>query len=83
MEAEMAIVVNQWGNSLGVRIPQPLANEVGLTAGSVVNIEVVGNQIVISPVKKKYQLDELLVGVTPELVGEEYDWGDPVGAEEW
>jgi antitoxin MazE len=78
----MAIVVNQWGSSLGVRIPQPLANELGLTAGSVVNIEVVGNQIVISPAKKTYQLDELLTGVTPELAGEEYDWGKPISKEE-
>jgi antitoxin MazE len=79
----MTNVVNKWGNSLGVRIPQPLANEVGLTIGTVVNIEVVDQKIVISPVSKKYQLDELLVGVTPELIGGEYEWGDPVGAEEW
>jgi antitoxin MazE len=79
----MANVVNKWGNSLGVRIPQPLASEVGLTIGTVVNIEVVDKKIVISPVPKKYQLEELLVGVTPELIGGEYEWGDPVGAEEW
>jgi antitoxin MazE len=79
----MAIVVNRWGNSLGVRIPQPLANEIGLTAGAVVNVEVVDHKLVISPVRKTYQLDELLVGVTPELVGGEYDWGEPVGEEEY
>jgi antitoxin MazE len=79
----MANVVNKWGNSLGVRIPQTLASEVGLTIGTVVNIEVVDKKIVISPVPKKYQLEELLVGVTPELIGGEYEWGDPVGAEEW
>jgi antitoxin MazE len=79
----MVNVVNKWGNSLGVRIPQPLASEVGLTIGTVVNIEVVDKKIVISPVPKKYQLEELLVGVTPELIGGEYEWGDPVGAEEW
>lgn len=39
--------------------------------------------VVISPVKRKYQLDELLVGVTPELIGGEYDWGKPVGGEAW
>lgn len=79
----MAIVVNKWGNSLGVRIPQPIANEVGLTIGTEVNIEVIDNKIVISPIQKKYQLDELLVGVTPELIGGEYDWGEPVGQEVW
>jgi antitoxin MazE len=79
----MANVVNKWGNSLGVRIPQSLANEVGLTIGTVVNIEVLDNKIVITPVTPKYQLDDLLVGVTPELIGGEYEWGEPVGEEAW
>jgi antitoxin MazE len=79
----MAIIINKWGNSLGIRIPQPVANKVGLTAGMAVTIEVVDNTVVISPVQKKYQLNELLVGVTPELIGGEYDWGEPVGAEVW
>ncbi|WP_309742323.1 AbrB/MazE/SpoVT family DNA-binding domain-containing protein [Chamaesiphon sp. OTE_20_metabat_361] len=74
----MTEIVNKWGNSLGVRIPQPVATEIGLTVGTEVNVEVVNNKIVISPVKKKYQLEDLLVGVTPELIGGEYDWGKPV-----
>jgi antitoxin MazE len=79
----MTNIVNKWGNSLGLRIPQPVANKVGLTAGTVVSIEVVNNTIVVSPIRKKYSLDELLEGVTPELVGGEYDWGTPVGKEVW
>jgi antitoxin MazE len=79
----MTNIVNKWGNSLGVRIPQPVATQIGLTAGTVVSIEVVDNTIVISPTRKKYQLDELLDGVTPELIGGEYDWGEPVGREVW
>ena len=77
----MTAIVNKWGNSLGVRIPQPLANEVGLTVGTEVTVEVVNNTIVISLVKRKYQLEDLLVGVTPELIGGEYDWGESVGKE--
>jgi antitoxin MazE len=79
----MNIVVNNWGNSLGLRIPQPVANEVGFTAGTTVSIHAVNGTIVISPVKKKYTLDELLAGVTPELIGGEYDWGEPIGQEVW
>jgi antitoxin MazE len=56
---------------------------VGLDVGSSVNIEVIDNKIVISPTRKKYRLDELLVGVTPELIEGEYDWGEPVGREVW
>jgi antitoxin MazE len=76
-------IVNKWGNSLGVRIPQNVAAEVGLAVGTVVNVEVIDNKVIISPRQKKYQLDELLVGVTPELIGGEYDWGAPVGRELW
>jgi antitoxin MazE len=76
-------IVNKWGNSLGIRIPQTVAVEVGLAVGTVVNVEVVDNKVVVSPCQKKYQLDELLVGVTPELIGGEYDWGTPVGKEVW
>jgi antitoxin MazE len=76
-------IVNKWGNSLGVRIPQNVAAEIGLAVGTVVNVEVVDNKVIISPRQKKYQLDELLVGVTPELIGGEYDWGAPVGRELW
>ena len=79
----MTEIVNRCGNSLGVRIPQPLANEVGFMVGTEVNIEVVNNTIVISPVKRKYQLEDLLIGATPELISGEYDWGQPVGKEIW
>jgi antitoxin MazE len=79
----MTSIVNQWGNSLGIRIPQNVASKVGFTAGTMVLIEVVNDTIVISAAKKKYSLDELLEGVTPELIGGEYDWGEPVGKEVW
>lgn len=79
----MTSIVNQWGNSLGIRIPQPIASKVGFTVGTMVSIEVVNDTIVISPARKKYSLDELLKGVTPELIGGEYDWGKPVGKEVW
>jgi antitoxin MazE len=84
MESHMdSSIVNKWGNSLGVRIPQNVAAEIGLAVGTVVNVEVIDNKVIISPRQKKYQLDELLVGVTPELIGGEYDWGAPVGREIW
>ena len=76
-------IVNKWGNSLGVRIPQEVALEVGFAVGTIVNVEVVDSKVVISPRQKKYQLAELLEGVTPELIGGEYDWGAPVGREIW
>jgi antitoxin MazE len=38
---------------------------------------------VLSPPKRKYTLEELLEGVTPENSHEATDWGPPVGEEFW
>jgi antitoxin MazE len=79
----MANIINRWGNSLGVRIPLPIATELGLKIGTVVDVTIEDGKAVISPVKKKYTLDELLEGVTPDLINGEYDWGEAVGNEVW
>jgi antitoxin MazE len=79
----MTAVINKWGNSLGVRIPKAIATKTGFKEGMEVEIEIEGDKITISPIKKKYELDDLLTGVTPELIAGEYDWGEPVGKEVW
>jgi antitoxin MazE len=79
----MANIINRWGNSLGVRIPLQVANELGFKIGTVVDVTIEDGKAVISPVKKKYTLAELLEGVTPDLIEGEYDWGQPVGNEAW
>lgn len=42
-----------------------------------------GNSILLTPVENvaDITLDRMLVGVTPENVHGEYEWGDEVGAE--
>jgi antitoxin MazE len=79
----MANIINRWGNSLGVRIPLPVATELGLKIGTVVEVTIEDGRAVISPVKKKYTLAELLEGVTPDSIDGEYAWGQPVGNEAW
>jgi antitoxin MazE len=72
-----------WGNSLGVRLPQSIVQEIGLKPGSVVNISTEGNKIVLSAAGPKYSLDELLKDAKPEQQHDEFDWGEPVGDEVW
>ena len=65
----MAIQVQiaRWGNSLGVRIPRDVAARVGLTEGARVDIEATGDgRIVICRSHRRFTLDELLAGMTPE-----------------
>ena len=68
----MSVIIDEWDNSSLEMIYQP-----------VMNFDLVDNTIAISSVKKKYQLEELLVGVTPELIDGEYNWDEPVGREVW
>lgn len=56
-----------WGNSLGVRLPQAVLEELGLNDGAIVNIIVENNKIVLSPIEEAYDLEELLKNVTPEM----------------
>jgi antitoxin MazE len=75
--------IAQWGNSLGIRLPQAIAQEIGLKAGTMIAISTEGNKIVLSPAKPKYTLLELLKDVTPEQQHDEIDWGEPQGEEVW
>ena len=38
MPTDMKTSVSKWGNSLGVRIPKPFADEAGLTPGEIVEM---------------------------------------------
>ncbi len=77
-------VVTKWGNSLGIRIPRPIAKQVNLEEGTVVVFSVSEGNLILKPEKKKkYTLDQLLEGMTPDNFQAEVDTGTPVGNEVW
>lgn len=73
--------VTKWGNSLGIRIPRPLAERTGLKEGTPIVFEVGDDAIVIR--RKRYSLEALVDQVTPENLHHEVDTGRPVGREVW
>ena len=75
--------VSRWGNSLGIRIPKQLAEEVKLKEGDEITIYRQNNQLVLEPKKKHYTLEQLLDGMNEEHLHEEVDWGKVEGSEEW
>jgi antitoxin MazE len=77
----MKTTVSRWGNSLGVRVPKDLAAEAGLAEGTPVEIVAEGTRIVISRAARRYTLEELLTGMTPEEMHKAFDWGPDVGRE--
>lgn len=80
----MVATVAKWGNSLAVRIPQNLAKEIHLAEGVEIDLVVVDGYLVIKPRRRKrYSLDELIKGITPENLHGEIGSGIAVGNELW
>ena len=80
----MVATVAKWGNSLAVRIPQNLAREIYLAEGAEIDLSVVNGTLVIMPrSRKRYSLDELVQGITPENLHTEISSGIVVGNEVW
>jgi len=76
--------VQRWGNSLALRIPKSLADEVGLRSNSPVQLSLREKALVIAPVvKPALSLDALLAQVTDANRHGETLTGAAVGGEVW
>lgn len=74
--------VQKWGNSLGVRIPRSLAEQIGLGAGTEVSLSTKDGQLVVKPaLPTRLSLDELMAGVTDNNLHLSVDTGSAVGVE--
>jgi len=74
--------VQKWGNSLGVRIPRGLAEEVGLGAGTEVSLTAKDGELVVKPaLLTRLSLDDLLSGVSESNIHSFVDTGSAVAAE--
>ena len=74
---------SQWGNSLGLRIPKAFAEETAIRQDSVVDLSISEGSLVVRPIDRRYNLDDLLEEVTPANQHGEVDFGPSVGREEW
>ena len=80
----MTTKVQQWGNSLALRIPKAFAVEANLHKGAIVDVSEKDGKIILTPVKKrKFTLEGLLSGVTKENIHGEISFGKRVGKEIW
>lgn len=76
--------VQKWGNSLALRIPKPLADQVGLRDNSPVELSLRDNALVIAPVvKPELNLEDLLAQITDANLHREVDTGPAMGVEAW
>lgn len=76
--------VQRWGNSLALRIPKALADEVGLKDNSPVQLSLHERQLVIVPLlQPTLSLEALLAQVTDNNRHTEMLTGPAVGGEAW
>lgn len=75
--------VQKWGNSLGVRIPKPFAEETRLEENAEVEISVKGGKLIVEAIEPTFTLKGLLALVTPENIHGEVSTGKRVGKEIW
>jgi len=76
--------IQKWGNSLALRIPKPLADELGLVRDSLVDLTMVKKTLVLTPTPKAPpKLENLLEKVTSENIHGEADFGPRAGREAW
>ena len=65
--------IAQWGNNLAVRIPEPLVEQWGIRAGTVIEITHDGDHLMLS--KKVYDLSDMLSQVTADNLHPELTTG--------
>lgn len=75
--------VQKWGNSLAIRIPSALAEQLMVKQGSEVNLLLDGDRLVIKPRRSEPSLSAPLAQVTDENIHSEVATGEPTGREVW
>jgi len=80
----MSITLHRWGNSVGLRVPKPMLQQLGLAEGSQVEVKIEAGRLVIEPARPaRMTMAELLEGFTSGERPGEVDWSTPAGREVW
>ena len=83
----MRITIKRWWNSSGMVIPNVVMKELNLRPGQSVEAQVSNNQLILTPISRRYSLDELLAqcDMNATELSEQDVWGKstPAGDEIW
>ena len=76
--------VKTWGNSQGVRISKDILEAAHISINDVLDITVGDNTITLVKQHRHRSLEERAAAYGGHLyLDGEYDWGEPVGREDW
>ncbi|MBU1691639.1 MAG: AbrB/MazE/SpoVT family DNA-binding domain-containing protein [Gammaproteobacteria bacterium] len=81
---EATLVIKQWGNNLGVRLPAGVARAAHLHADQRVRVSVENDRVIITPViDAPLSLEQRLACFDPVRHGGELMVSQAIGAERW
>ena len=75
--------IKKWGNSLGLRIPKSLIEELELKVDSAVEIDHKNGALTVTPIKDHYSLNDLVEQIRPGNLHRSDDEIEPQGNETW
>lgn len=73
--------VARLGKGLAIRIPKPVAEQLGIHEGSAVEIVPSGGRMIVR--REVDNIDDLLAQITEDNLHAEQDTGPPQGNEQW
>ena len=76
-------IVQEWGNSQGIRLPLNILKEAQIKTGQNVEISVRNNQIIVKKKETRKSIQELFADYEGQYIPETIDWGTPSGKEIW
>ena len=80
----MQTQIKSWGNSQGIRISKDTLQEAGLNLDDVLDVTVSNGMITLVKQVRHKSLEERAAKYGGKLALDgEYDWGKPVGRENW
>jgi antitoxin MazE len=82
----MQATISKWGNSLALRLPRHIADQLHLAEGATVELEVADGALKVIPSRKRFKLSELIQGEPKRdehAPPQEVDWSGPHGNEAW
>ena len=79
----MHVRVQKWGNSLAFRIPRAFVQEAEIAQGSTVDLGIKKGNLIITPVRKKNSLRNILAKINHSNIHHEVSFGAKQGLESW
>ncbi len=79
----MKATIQKWGNSLAVRIPKSIAQQIGVREHDPVELHPGPDGLLLRPAPPRFTLAELVSQITPANRHAETDWGKTAGREVW